>query len=422
MVKKIRILLIVYTLAALIGLGGLAWASQSRLEWYRAASDLAAARAFEEAVTAADALSLSLKKLSYAGDEALGKSLCAQAHAAALSCDTALSVLPFATQELEGLLGFLNRAGDYTASLCALSAETLEESDRQHLQDFGEAAAQLADSLRKLQAKVHSGDVAMDRRETPLRNVGEDGTERLSARLLDYESGFTAPEAFAYEGQFSPEKSRGPGTLTDGEARALAAKAAGVEERELREEYTAEGPEGRRCYSAGGLLIGVSRRGLEFMGRSRLVSAASITLEQAQEKAEAFLKRMGYEDLSLCASGGTDTVAAFVYAPTQDGVMRPDDSLRISIALDDGSVYAFDATKYSARAVELSWNTDEDAALATLPEGVQAASTRPLIIKSQGGAYLPCWELTVAGGDDGSSGARVYVDAGTGRQCKVDLR
>ncbi|MBO5496441.1 MAG: germination protein YpeB, partial [Oscillospiraceae bacterium] len=157
MSKKIRVLLIAYTLAALIGLGGLAWASQSRLNWYRASSDLSAARAFEEAVTAADALSLSLKKLAYANDEALGKGLCAQAHAAALSCDTALSVLPFATQELEGLLGFLNRAGDYTASLCALSAETLEESDRQHLRDFGDAAASLADSLRQLQTKVHGG-------------------------------------------------------------------------------------------------------------------------------------------------------------------------------------------------------------------------------------------------------------------------
>ena len=130
MSKKIRVLLIAYTLAALIGLGGLAWASQSRLAWYRAASDLSAARAFEEAVTAADTLSLSLKKLAYANDEALGKGLCAQAHAAALSCDAALSVLPFSTQELEGLLGFLNRAGDYTASLCALSAETLEAEDR----------------------------------------------------------------------------------------------------------------------------------------------------------------------------------------------------------------------------------------------------------------------------------------------------
>ena len=72
--------------------------------------------------------------------------------------------------------------------------------------------------------------------------------------------------------------------------------------------------------------------------------------------------------------------------------------------------------------MELNWETDEDAALATLPEGVQAASTRPLIIKSPGGSYLACWELTIPGGDAGSPGARVCVDAGTGHQCKVELR
>lgn len=419
MVKKIRILLIVYTLAALIGLGGLAWASQSRLEWYRAASDLAAARAFEEAVTAADALSLSLKKLSYAGDEALGKSLCAQAHAAALSCDTALSVLPFATQELEGLLGFLNRAGDYTASLCALSAETLEESDRQHLQDFGEAAAQLADSLRELQAKVHSGDVAMDRRETPLRNVGEDGTERLSARLLDYESGFTAPEAFAYEGQFSPEKSRDPGTLTDSEARAAAAKAAGVEERELREEYTAEGPEGRLCYSAGGLLIGVSRRGLEYVAQSRLVENGRLSPEEARGYAEKFLADNGFEDLVPERGGENGALASFYYVPTQEGVPRTEDGVSITIALDDGSVYAFDATRYDPEPAELNWKTEEQEALDTLPDSVTAESSRRVICRSPGGNPLACWELRCTGLE--GEPVTIYVNAETGRPCKIEL-
>ena len=419
MVKKIRILLIVYTLAALIGLGGLAWASQSRLEWYRAASDLAAARAFEEAVTAADALSLSLKKLSYAGDEALGKSLCAQAHAAALSCDTALSVLPFATQELEGLLGFLNRAGDYTASLCALSAETLEESDRQHLQDFGEAAAQLADSLRELQAKLHSGDVAMDRRETPLRNVGEDGTERLSARLLDYESGFTAPEAFAYEGQFSPEKNRDPGTLTDGEARALAAKAAGVEERELREEYTAEGPEGRRCYSAGGLLIGVSRRGLEYVAQSRLVENGRLSPEEARGYAEKFLADNGFEDLVPERGGENGALASFYYVPTQEGVPRTEDGVSITIALDDGSVYAFDATRYDPEPAELNWKTQEQEALDTLPDSVTAESSRRVICRSPGGNPLACWELRCTGLE--GEPVTIYVNAETGRPCRIEL-
>ena len=414
-------LVLIYTLAALAALIGYGFAAARQLDRLRLTAGFESARAFEAAVAAAEGLSETLKKISFVTDEALGKSLCAQAYADALSAETALSVLPFDTQEMEHLQGFLGRAGDYAKSLCALSEMRLPAEHREHLRAFGEAAADFAGQLRQMQAQLHEGSILMDTREDLLRNVDDGGTQKLSALLLGYESSFTAPEEFSYEGRYSPAQEDSGGTLTDAEELEIAARAADTEPRELREEYSYEGPDGRRCYSAGGLLIGVSRRGLEFMGRSRLVSSASLTPDQAQEKAEAFLERMGYADLMLYASGGSDTVAAFVYAPTQDGVMRPDDALKISVALDDGSIYAFDATKYSARALELSWNTDEDAALSTLPEGLQAVSTRPMIVKSPGGAYLPCWEMTVIGEDDGSPGARVYVDAGTGRQCKVEL-
>lgn len=421
MTLKFWRLVLIYTLAVLIALTGYAFAARRQLDRLRLTAGFESARAFEAAVAAAEGLSETLKKISFVTDEALGKSLCAQAYADALSAETALSVLPFDTQEMEHLQGFLGRAGDYAKSLCALSEMRLPAEHREHLRAFGEAAADFAGQLRQMQAQLHEGSILMDTREDLLRNVDDGGTQKLSALLLGYESSFTAPEEFSYEGRYSPAQEDSGGTLTDAEELEIAARAADTEPRELREEYSYEGPDGRRCYSAGGLLIGVSRRGLEFMGRSRLVSSASLTPDQAQEKAEAFLERMGYADLMLYASGGSDTVAAFVYAPTQDGVMRPDDALKISVALDDGSIYAFDATKYSARALELSWNTDEDAALSTLPEGLQAVSTRPMIVKSPGGAYLPCWEMTVIGEDDGSPGARVYVDAGTGRQCKVEL-
>ena len=414
-------LVLIYTLAALVALTGYAFAARRQLERLRLTAGFESARAFEAAVTASEGLSETLKKISFVTDEALGKSLCAQAYADALSAETALSVLPFDTQELEKLQGFLGRAGDYAESLCALPEMQLPAEHREHLRAFGEAAADFALELRQMQAQLHEGSILMDTREERLMNVEDSGTRKLSALLLGFEGGFAAPEEFSYEGRYSPAQEASGGTLTDAEVLEIAARAADTEPRELREEYSYEGPDGRRCYSAGGLLIGVSRRGLEFMGRSRLVSGASITRERAQELAEAFLTRMGYEELALYASGGTDTVAAFVYAPTQDGVMRPDDALRISIALDDGSVYAFDATKFSARAVELSWDTDEAAALATLPEGTVCASTRRLIIKSPGGTYLPCWELTIAGESEDEPGARVCVDARTGRQCKVEL-
>ena len=415
---KFKRLLVVYTAAALVALSGYAFAASRQLDRLRLTAGYESARAFEEAVSAAEDLSASFKKLAYATDEALGKSLCAEGYAAALSAETALSILPFETQELEKLQGFLGRAGDYVGSLCALTDTRLPNEHREHLRAFGEAAANVADQLVTLQAKLHEGSVEMDTREKRLLNIGGGEEPKLSALLLGYEDGFEAPAEFAYEGRYSPAQAEAGGTLTQTQALEIAAKAAQVEPRELREEFDYEGPEGRRCYSAGGLLIGVSSRGLEFMGRSRLVSEAKLSLAEARVSAEAFLERMGYGDLAFYEQSTNGYVAAFRCAPTQDGVMRPDDALSISIALDDGSVYAFDATRYSARTVELDWETDEEEARATLPEGVEAVSARRLILKSPGGTYLPCWELSC---EDENGGARVYVDARTGRQCRVEL-
>ena len=412
-------LLVIYTAAALLALSGYSYAAARQLGRVRLTAGYESARAFEAAVSAAQELSGAFKKLRYTTDDALGKSLCAEALADARSAATALSVLPFATQELEKLQGFLGRAGDYAESLCALTDRSLPEEHRAHLLAYGEAAAELAAQLRDMQGKLHEGSIRMDTLEKPVRNVDDGERQLLSALLLGYEGSFAAPEEFAYEGRYSPAQAAAAGSLKEEEALAIAAKAAGVEPRELREEYDYEGPEGRRCYSAGGLLLGVSSRGLEFMGQSRLVSRAEISPDDAQKKAEEFLARMDYTDLALDTAGGSETVAVFHYAPVQDGALRPDDGLRISIALDDGSVYALDATKYSPWAVEVDWETDEEAALATLPAGAEPVSTRRLIVKSLGGSYLPCWEIRCT--DDSGAGARVCVNAETGRQYRVEL-
>ncbi|MBQ9687289.1 MAG: germination protein YpeB [Oscillospiraceae bacterium] len=416
---KFKRLLVIYTAAALVALGAVSYVAEAHLNDYRRAADYSAARAFEEAVTAVDALSLSLKKLDYVTDPALGKSLCAAARAQALAGETALSVLPFATQELEQLSGFLNRAGDYAGSLCALPEESLPDSDREHLAELSAAAADFAEQLRGMQSQLHDGSIAMDSREVLLQNVGTDARDKLSARLLGYEGDFDAPAEFDYEGQFSPAAAAGRGSLTEAESRAVAAKAAGVEERELREVFTVEGPEGRRCYSAAGMLIGVSSRGLEYTARSRLIGESLISEEKARDKAEQFLETNGYTDLQLCESGGSETLAVFSFAPVQDEALRLDDAVRISVAMDDGSIYSMDATRYDPEPVEVSWETEEDAAAQTLPEELTLDESRRVIIHSPGGHPMACYLLRCTG-PEGES-VTVYVDAATGRQCKIEL-
>lgn len=413
--RKIKTLVIIYSLAALLALGGVAAMSASRLGLYRTAADYSAALAFDETVSAVNELSLSLKKLRYVTDDVLGRSICANAYAQALSAEASLSVLPFSTHELEKLSAFLNTAADYSGSLIAQNEDELSEEQKQQVQQLGDAAGDFAARLSQLQSEVNDGSLLMDSLESA-RNRG--GTELLSARLLSYEQEFESPEEFVYDGKYSPAEESPAGDMTEAEAKAIAAQAAGVEERELKEEYSYEGKDGRRCYSAGDLKLCVSSRGLESMGQSRLVSSGSLSGDEARAKAEEFLTGLGYEGLGLSQENISETIAAFRYAPEDEGALRLDDYISISIALDDGSVYSFDATRYRSEAPELKWQHDEAAAKKTLPENAQPENTRKLVIKSPGGSYLPCYEFQCPA-EDGAA-VRIYVNAETGRQCKIE--
>lgn len=416
---KFKRLAIIYSLAAIAALGGVTAMCWSRLSYYRLAADYSASSAFDETVASVDSLSLSLKKLSYVTDDVLCRSICSKAYADAMSAESAMSVLPFSTQELEKLSGFLNRAGDYAASLLAQAEEELSQEQKQQVQQLSDAAADFSARLRQLQSEVNDGSLLMDSMEQRGGNTGNTGAEFLSTRLLSYEAEFSSPEEFAYEGKYSPKEQEQAGELSQEEAKQIAAVAAGVEARELKDEYSYEGDMGRRCYSAGELMLCVSSRGLESMSQSRLISSGGIEATQARQAAEEFLQKLGYEGLGLSRENVSETLADYRYAPEQDGALREDDYISISVALDDGSIYAFDASRYSGEKAELQWKADEEAARSTLPEGLEAGSVRKVILKSPGGSYLGCWELSCDTPEGGS--VKLYVDAATGRQCRIEL-
>ena len=388
MSAKAKQLIIIYTAAALVTLSVLSAVLYSKLADYRLTALYSSSGAFETTVSAVDGLSRSLKKSLYVTDATLGRSICTQAYANALAAEAALSALPFSTQELEQLSGFLNRAGDYAKSLGAQSSDKLSDEQKQQLKAMSDTAAEFSARLRDMQGRVNSGELIMDSREEQLQNIGIEDTGKLSAELLGYEADFTAPEDFQYDGQYStrPEKERGK--LSEKQARALAAEAVGMEPRELKDEYGYEGEDGRRCYSAGNVLLCVSSRGLESLSQSRLVGSGSISAEQAEE-------------------------------PVQDGALRIDDYISVSVALDDGSIYSYDATRYSDDAPEIDWSCDEETARGSLPDNVSVSGSRKVIVQRPGGEYMACYEFDCTGSEGES--LRIYADGSDGRQCRIQL-
>lgn len=418
--SKVRILSFVLAGAAALGLSHAA--DRSALDGYRLAARYSAGHAFEETVSSVDALAQALQKSLYATGGSMCARLCSEAFARAEAAESSLSVLPFATQELEQLSGFLNLAGDYAYSLVSAGTEQgFSEEQRQQLQSLSDAAADFAGQLRQLQGSLNRGELRLDSRETPLVNVlPEDETPPLSAGLLACEEDFTPPEPFAYDGRYGcREEKKARGSLTESEMQALAADFAGVEPEELKLAYQYEGTEGRRCYRAGDLYLCVSRAGVESLSQTRLVPEAKLSLEEARQIAEDFLREKGYEDLSLGSLGSSANLALMRFDRTEGDVQCLDNFIALAVALDDGSLYQFSAADYCPDPIRAVWTVDEEQARAALPEALAESESRKVLIKSPGGRDLACYAFRGQGAEGRE--LTVYVDAATGEQCRIEF-
>ena len=144
-----------------------------------------------------------------------------------------------------------------------------------------------------------------------------------------------------------------------------------------------------------------------------------VSAEQAEEIAQDFLKARGYDSLSLSERGGNGSVASFRFVPVQDGALRVDDYISVSVALDDGSIYSYDATRYSDDVPKLDWSCDEETARGSLPDNVSVIGSRKVIVQRPGGEYMACYEFDCTGSEGES--LRIYADGSDGRQCRIQL-
>lgn len=416
MKRKPKILLISYLSVLIVALTLYAWAGQWGLGWYRRAANESATLAYEEAVRSVQTLSAVLSQSPYATDSDMCDRICCEAYASAAAAESALSTLPFSTWELEQLSAFLNTAGDYTHSLCG-QGQAFTERQQRDLRQLSDAAGDFSHTLLDLRQNLQDKELSMDSREKRLRNVGTETGPLLSGELLRYEGGFN-PVELRYDGPYgTAAEKKSSGLLTEGEMLSAAAAFADLPETELELSYQAEGGEGRRCYRANDAWISVGRGGVESYSQSRLVPGASLSLDQAQKKAEVFLDAHGYEDLRLLDRSQSACLALFSYVREQDGALCPEDPLRLSIALDDGSLYSFDASEFDPEPITVTWAVEEDAAREALPAALSDASSTRMILRSPGGNPVPCYVFSAR--DEDGRAVEISVSAETGKQFRI---
>ncbi len=419
MKKKTLTVIAIYagTLIAVLALCTAVYST--KLKRYRLAVDFSSQQAFEETVGAVSKLSAALGKTPYATDRDMCSRLCSEIYADALSAEAALSTLPFSTQELEQISAYLNQTGDYAYTLCATVAEDgFSETERENMSRLSALSAQLCDALNRLQRDYHDGNIDMDSAETPLRNVEVEQRGKVSMAILQAEADFPEREALTYDGKygFRQEKAK-PSHSTDAQMLAAAARFAGVSPGQLKLDYSFEDGSGRKVYSVNDRQMCVDSEGVVSMVQQRLVEEGRISHEEAQKTAEKFLEEQNYENLKLTKMSFSDTVGEFIFIATEQDADWPDNYIRLAVALDDNSVYSFNAEHYSPDASGLQWDITEVEAAGAVPDNLEEQSCAKIICKSPGGTPIACYEFTCT--NQSGDPIRIRVNAQTGKQAEI---
>ena len=417
--KKTLTVVAIYTAALIIALGICTFVFSNSLRKYRLAVDFSSEQAFEETVGAVSNLSAALGKTSYATDRDMCARLCSEIYADALSAEAALSTLPFSTQELEQISGYLNQTGDYAYTVCSTVAEDgFSAGERENMRKLSVMAQQLAEALVTLQRDFHDGKIDMDSFQTPLNNVETEQHEKISASILQAETDFPQRDALSYDGKYSFQKQKERKAYSsDAEMLAAAARFAGVSPGQLRLDYSFEDGSGRKVYSVGNMQICVDSEGVVSMTQSRLVEEGRISEQEAQETAVKFLEEQDYENLTLTGKNVSDTLAEFTFAAVEDDAIWPENYIKTVVALDDNSIYSFNAEHYTSEPSGLKWSITEVEAAGAVPDNLEEQSSSRLICKSPGGTPTACYEFVCA--NQIGKTVRIRVNAETGKQTEI---
>ena len=409
--------LVSFAAAALVALGLFSAVSWGHLLAYRRQTAVDADRAFEETVGALDGLSESLQKSLYAADGPMAAKVCAEIYADAGRAGTALSALPFSTVEMEELRRFISLSGDYAYTLCREAAEQgFTEEQRDNLAALSGTAQELAGSLDAMHSELRDGRLTMDSREKQVANILERAPDFLSARLGGYAQDFPAAQPLRYAGQYSAKEPQEAEAADEARARELAAALLGCEPGET--EIAARFEDGARLLLTwDGQTVTVTAAGVESLRSSRLVSERSLSDSDAKAAAEEALRALGYEGLRWEESARRGNILELRGSAESEGVAGLDREIAVSVALDDGSIYALDLSAAAGEAAESGWAVTENEAKARVPAGLKLRAARRVTVAGPDGQSLACWELDCL--NEQGTRVRLYFNGDTGKQEQI---
>ena len=415
--KKTFVLIVTYLTAAAIAFGAYSAALSVNGANYRNTAVYGYEHAFGEVVTASAKLSDALHRGAYATGAEMSASVCADVYGNCLAAGMTMSALPFSTQELENTAKFISVAADYAQSLMKQTGG-FDDTARRNFAELYKTAESITQSLDKLRDDIDNGEVLMDEPENVFAAGGD---SLLSTAMLDMESGIGELPELDYDGKYTkakPQDCEDP--ISEDKARSIAADFLGVVGDKLEKQYRSENGATSFGYLDKSVLVDGFGNVLS-LSSSRVVTG-EMSSEDMEKAAEEFPKKQGFNKMHLESSERVGDLQVMRFECLADGVRCESDCVKISIAGDDGKVYAFDASGHinsPAKHIKPESIVTQSEAKNALPEGLSVKPSGMVYAETDGGSERLCYdfECKTESGDT----LRVLVDAETGTQYRIDF-
>lgn len=414
--KKTFILIITYLSAAAIAFGAYSAVLSVGSAGYRNTARYGYEHAFGEVVTAAEKLSDALHRGAYATGAEMSASVCADVYGSCLTAGMTMSELPFSTQELENTARFVGVAADFSQSL--MGSGGFDDKTRKSFAELYKTAERITEALDELRDDIDNGTVKMDEPEALFDDTG---ASLLSTAMLEMESGIGELPKLSYDGRYNKaaaEECKDP--ISEDEARTIAADFLGLEGDEISLQYRSEAGATSFEYEDKSILVD-GWGNVVSLSSSRIVTG-DMPAEDMEKAAKEFLTEHGFDHMHLASSERMGNLQSMRFERLDGGVRCEKDSVRISVAADDGTVYSFDASGHYSdtqkHAKPGSIVTQTQAASA-LPKGLSAKPKGMVYAETAGGNERLCYEFECESKNDDT--LRILVDAETGSQYRISF-
>ncbi|NCU16361.1 germination protein YpeB [Pallidibacillus pasinlerensis] len=332
---------------------------------------------------------------------------------------------------------FLAQIGEFTYKTAVrdLDKDPLTQEEYDTLKELYKQSAEIQDELRKVQNTVlvdnlkwMDVEMILVSGEEPVDNTIIDGFKTVEKKVEGYSETNLGPMVNSMEEKDHNYKSL-PGKIISKE-----------EAKEIARNYTDAGEDAKinvvdngEGAEYGFYSVSVKAKNKDFnlditkkgghpiwVINNRPVGEQKISLNEGSFKAEKFLKDHGFENLKLYESLQYDNTGVFTFVTIQDDVLIYPESIRLKVALDDGSLIGFSAEEYLGKQKERTLPKPKisvEEARSKINQNVNIMDYRMSLIDNDLNEEVLCYEFIGTLGDDTY---RIFINALDGTEEYVE--